>query len=159
MKIDYDSARRDAKKLRALAEDCEAAAKTCSKYQNELSLYWQGSAADSYVSGLAQLRKKNQELAKSIEQLSAQITMTVNELEEADRRLAAKIASKRVTGAGSTSKTANYVTAAANRVASAAKDVMTGVQSGSGAKTSAKTNTNTLVQSAFDMVSKLFGKG
>lgn len=71
MKLNYDAVRRDAKKLRALADDCEAAAKTCSNYQSELGQYWQGASADSYLAGLAQLQQKNKNLARSIEQLSA----------------------------------------------------------------------------------------
>lgn len=152
MKINYDSVRRDAKKLRAVAEDCEAAAKTCSKYQNELRQYWQGSAADTYADGLMRLNKKNRDLARRIEQLSAQITSVANELEEEDRRLAAKIAAKRTAGA---------VSAAASAGKAVSKSVTSAVKAASSSRSSStpKTNTSTLAQSVSSLLSRLFGKG
>lgn len=154
MKINYDSVRRDAKKLRALAEDCEAAAKTCSKYKNELGQYWQGNAADAYADGLMRLNKKNQDLARRIEQLSAQITSVANELEEEDRRLAAKAAAKRVTGTVS-SAAASAGKTVSQGVTSAVKAAGSSITSSS----APKTNTATLVQSATSLLSRLFGKG
>lgn len=146
MKLNYDAVRRDAKKLRALADDCEAAAKTCSNYQSELGQYWQGASADSYLAGLAQLQQKNKNLARSIEQLSAQITAVADELEEEDRRLAAQIAAKRAAEIASTVK-ATVKTAAS---AGAALRDTTSV--------APKTNTSTLLESASDLLSRLFGK-
>ena len=145
MRLNYDSVRRDAKKLRALADDCEAAAKTCSKYRNELNQYWQGSAADSYAAGLSQLNKKNTALARQIEQLAAQITAVANELEEEDRRLAAQIAAKKISGAASSA--AKAASKAAGSAGSAAK------------KTASKSSSKTLFDAASALISKLFGKG
>ena len=147
MKLNYDAVRRDAKKLRALADDCEAAAKTCSNYQSELGQYWQGASADSYLAGLAQLQQKNKNLARSIEQLSAQITTVADELEEEDRRLAAQIAAKRAAVIASTVK------ATVKTVVSAGA-----VLSGTTSATTPKTNTSTLLESASDLLSRLFGK-
>ncbi len=147
MKLNYDAVRRDAKKLRALADDCEAAAKTCSNYQSELGQYWQGASADSYLAGLAQLQQKNKNLARSIEQLSAQITAVADELEEEDRRLAAQIAAKRAAVIASTVK------ATVKTVVSAGA-----VLSGTTSATTPKTNTSTLLESASDLLSRLFGK-
>lgn len=146
MKLNYDAVRRDAKKLRALADDCEAAAKTCSNYQSELGQYWQGASADSYLAGLAQLQQKNKNLARSIEQLSAQITAVADELEE-DRRLAAQIAAKRAAVIASTVK-------ATVKTAASAGAVLSGTTSA----TTPKTNTSTLLESASDLLSRLFGK-
>ena len=147
MKLNYDAVRRDAKKLRALADDCEAAAKTCSNYQSELGQYWQGASADSYLAGLAQLQQKNKNLVRSIEQLSAQITAVADELEEEDRRLAAQIAAKRAAVIAST------VNATVKTAASAGA-----VLSGTTSATTPKTNTSTLLESASDLLSRLFGK-
>lgn len=147
MKLNYDAVRRDAKKLRALADDCEAAAKTCSNCQSELGQYWQGASADSYLAGLAQLQQKNKNLARSIEQLSAQITAVADELEEEDRRLAAQIAAKRAAVIASTVK-------ATVKTAASAGAVLSGTTSA----TTPKTNTSTLLESASDLLSRLFGK-
>lgn len=154
MKINYDSVRRDAKKLRALADDCEAAARTCSKYQNELSQYWQGSSADSYAAGLAQLNRKNKALAIQIEQLSAQITAVANELEEEDRRLAAQIAAKKISGASSSAS----ITPSVTPIAKAAAKTVSATASAT-SKAASKSNTSTLLDSASKLISKLFGKG
>ena len=175
MRLNYDSVRRDAKKLRALADDCEAAAKTCSKYRNELNQYWQGSAADSYAAGLSQLNKKNTALARQIEQLAAQITAVANELEEEDRRLAAQIAAKKISGAASSAKTAassagtktaaslagTKTTASSTGTKSAAKAASKAAGSAGSAakKTASKSSSKTLFDAASALISKLFGKG
>lgn len=159
MRINYESVRRDAQKLRRLAGECETAAKTCSKCQNELPQYWQGGAADSYAAGLAQLNRKNRMLAGEIEQLAAQIIAVANELEEEDRRLAAKIAARRTGSAasaagGANGKMVSSRVSAVSKVASAATDAI-----GQAAKKTAKSNTSTILQAATGLLSKLFGKG
>lgn len=174
MKINYDSVRRDAKKLKALAEDCETAAQTCSKYKNELNQYWQGAAADSYVGGLAQLNKKNKALANQIQELAAQITAVANELEEEDRRLAAQIAARKVsdlaknvtsaTGTVSKTNTVSTVRKAADTISKAGgttKKTADAVGKVGSAVTSAvsKTGTKTTAGLVSDLVSRLFGKG
>lgn len=172
MKLNYDSVRRDAKKLRAVADDCEAAAKTCSKYQNELSQYWQGSAADSFAQALAQLNKKNKAMAKQIEELAAQITAVANELEEEDRRLAAQIAARKVgdlaksvtTGTVGKTNTVSTVKKTADTISKAgsttkkAADAVGKVGSAVTAAVS-KTGTKTTAGLVSDLVSRLFGKG
>lgn len=157
MRLNYDSVRRDAKKLRALADDCEAAAKTCSKYRNELNQYWQGSAADSYAAGLSQLNKKNTALARQIEQLAAQITAVANELEEEDRRLAAQIAAKKISGAASSAKTA--ASSAGTKSAAKAASKAAGSAGSAAKKTASKSSSKTLFDAASALISKLFGKG
>lgn len=157
MRLNYDSVRRDAKKLRALADDCEAAAKTCSKYRNELNQYWQGSAADSYAAGLSQLNKKNTALARQIEQLAAQITAVANELEEEDRRLAAQIAAKKISGAASSAKTA--ASSVGTKSAAKAASKAAGSAGSAAKKTASKSSSKTLFDAASALISKLFGKG
>ena len=157
MRLNYDSVRREAKKLRALADDCEAAAKTCSKYRNELNQYWQGSAADSYAAGLSQLNKKNTALARQIEQLAAQITAVANELEEEDRRLAAQIAAKKISGAASSAKTA--ASSAGTKSAAKAASKAAGSAGSAAKKTASKSSSKTLFDAASALISKLFGKG
>lgn len=157
MRLNYDSVRRDAKKLRALADDCEAAAKTCSKYRNELNQYWQGSAADSYAAGLSQLNKKNTALARQIEQLAAQITAVANELEEEDRRLAAQIAAKKISGAASSAKTT--ASSAGTKSAAKAASKAAGSAGSAAKKTASKSSSKTLFDAASALISKLFGKG
>lgn len=166
MRLNYDSVRRDAKKLRALADDCEAAAKTCSKYRNELNQYWQGSAADSYAAGLSQLNKKNTALARQIEQLAAQITAVANELEEEDRRLAAQIAAKKISGAASSAKTAassagtkTTASSAGTKSAAKAASKAAGFAGSAAKKTASKSSSKTLFDAASALISKLFGKG
>ena len=156
MRLNYDSVRRDAKKLRALADDCEAAAKTCSKYRNELNQYWQGSAADSYAAGLSQLNKKNTALARQIEQLAAQITAVANELEEEDRRLAAQIAAKKISGAASSAKTA--ASSVGTKSAAKAASKAAGSAGSAAKKTASKSSSKTLFDAASALISKLFGK-
>ena len=151
MKLNYDIVRRDAGRLRALADDCEAAAKTCSKYRNELNQYWQGSAADSYAAGLAQLNKKNKALARQIEQLASQITAVANELEEEDRRLAAQIAARKISNAASSAKSAASSTSAKSTAKTASK-------AAGSAGSASKSSTKTLLDTASDLISKLFGK-
>lgn len=172
MRINYDSVRRDAKKLKALAEDCETAAGTCSKYKNELNQYWQGAAADSYVSGLAQLNRKNKALANQIQELAAQITAVANELEEEDRRLAAQIAARKVgdlaksvtTGTVGKTNTVSTVKKTADTISKAgsttkkAADAVGKVGSAVTAAVS-KTGTKTTAGLVSDLVSRLFGKG
>lgn len=157
MKINYDSVRRDAKKLRALADDCEAAARSCSKYQNELPQYWQGSSADSYTAGLARLNKKNKALANQIEQLAAQITAVANELEEEDRRLAAQIAAKKISGTVSAAKGASSSSRFASDVVPIAA-TLTNYTPASLTSTVAKISSSTIQDSVSSLISKLFGK-
>lgn len=163
MKINYNSVRKDAKKLRALADDCETAARTCSKYQNELPQYWQGSAANSYAAGLARLNRKNKALARQIEQLAAQITTVANELEEEDRRLAARIAAKKVAGTTTTAKKTSPLASTAKAAATPPKTTGTPVVNPSAASIAktviSKSGGKTLLEAAYDLAAKLFGKG
>lgn len=152
MRIDYDSVRRNAKKLRALADNCETTAKNCRRCQSELSQYWQGGAAASYAEGLAQLEKKNAALAKQIQEMAATITRVADEMEEEDRALAAKIASRAAASLSSGVKaTAKPVSSPVKSVADTAKSAVTAATS--------KNNVSTLASQAFDLVSQLFGRG
>ena len=152
MKIDYDSVRRDAKKLRALADNCEMTAKNCRRCQSELSQYWQGGAAASYAAGLAQLDKKNAALAKQIEEMAATITRVADEMEAEDRALAAKIAARAASALSSgASSSAKPVSSPVKSVADAARSAVTTVTT--------KNNASTLASQAFDLVSRLFGRG
>ena len=151
MRIDYDSARQNAKKLRALSESCTTAAKTCRRCQDELPLYWKGSAADAYARGLDQLRRQNTTLAGDIEQLAAIIDMVANRMEQEDRNLAAKIAAR---GSGGAAKAVSSASSAASVPSSAASSA-----AGAQASQTAKDNISTLASQALDLVSKLFGKG
>lgn len=99
MRIDYNNVRAEAKKLQNVAAECDAGAQVCTRYQNELPVYWEGDAAQAYIRGLQQLSRKNQALAENIRQLSRQITLVANELEESDRRLAAQIARRNAAAA------------------------------------------------------------
>ena len=152
MKIDYDSVRRNAKKLRALADNCETTAKNCRRCQSELSQYWQGGAAAAYAAGLAQLDKKNAALAKQIEQMAATITRVADEMEAEDRALATKIAARAATGVS------RGVSSSAKPVSSPVKSVADTVKSAVTTAT-AKSNVSTLASQAFDLVSQLFGRG
>ena len=153
MKINYDSVRRDAKKLRSLADECEKAAEICRRYQGQLATaqYWQGSAADAYANGLGQLNKKNTALAREVEQLASLITRVANEMEEEDRALAAKISSRTAGVARSAATTAGKT---ASSAVSSAADVIRNVTT-----TVQKTNTSTVASAAASLLSKLFGKG
>lgn len=90
MRINADSVRSDAKKLLQAAEACRVNADVCRNCQNELSLYWEGEAANAYMNSLAQLNRKSQTLEQQIQQLSSQIIWVANEIEEEDRRIAAE---------------------------------------------------------------------
>lgn len=94
MRINYDSVRAEARKLQNVAAECDASAQVCQKYQNELSVYWEGNAANAYMGGLGQLHRKNKALAEQIRNLSQQIVAVANDMEESDRRLAAQIAQR-----------------------------------------------------------------
>lgn len=161
MRINYDSVRRDMKKLRALAEECEASAKTCTKYQNELSQYWEGEAADSYKEGLRMLKTKNQKLAQDIERAAALIQSVADDMEAEDRRIAAEIAKKKV-GASSASASSGTAKAASGGTNAAAKAVQTVTNTAKAAvssSSSAKTGSSTLTNAVNGLISKLFGKG
>lgn len=106
MRIDYNSVRAEARKLQNVAAECDAGAQVCTRYQNELPVYWEGDAAQAYIRGLQQLSRKNQALAENIRQLSQQITLVANELEESDRRLAAQIAQRNAQAAAATAAAA-----------------------------------------------------
>ena len=134
-----------------MAENCETVAKACRRCQGELGQYWQGDAANSYANGLAQLIRDNTDLAQEIRRMAAVITQVANEMEEEDRALAAKIAAQtasRAAGALSSSSAGVRATGAAPSVIPAAKTA-----------TRTKDNVSTLASSAFDLASRLFGRG
>lgn len=149
MRIDYDSARRNAKKLGALAENCETAAKRCRSCQAELSQYWKGGAADSYAAGLARLSQKNTALSQQIEQMARTIAWAADEMEEEDRALAAKIAARAAASKSQVKQSTPSAASSAKKTAAAAKPAASAV----------KDNVSTLASAAMDLVSRLFGKG
>ena len=92
MRINADSVRSDAKKLLQAAEACRVSADVCRNCQNELSLYWEGDAAQAYGDSLARLQQKDRALEQQIEELSALIIHVANEIEAEDRRIAEEAA-------------------------------------------------------------------
>ena len=163
MRMNYDSVRRDMKKLRALAEECEASVATCTKYQNEISQYWEGDSANAYKEGLRKLKTKHQKLAQDIERAASLIQSVADDMEEEDRRLAAEIARKKmaaVAASASTGKAASSGAKSASNAAKAASNaVSNAAKSAKSSSSSAKTGSSTLAKAVGNLVSKLFGKG
>ena len=163
MRMNYDSVRRDMKKLRALAEECEASVATCTKYQNEISQYWEGDSANAYKEGLRKLKTKHQKLAQDIERAASLIQSVADDMEEEDRRLAAEIARKKmaaVAASASTGKAASSGAKSASNAAKAASNaVSNAAKSAKSSSSSAKTGSSTLAKAVSNLVSKLFGKG
>ena len=154
MRMNYSSVRRDMKKLRALAEECEAAAATCNKYQNELSQYWEGDSANAYKEGLRTLKVKNQKLAQDIERAAALIQSVADDMEEEDRRLAAEIARKKMAGALNTKSIGNAL-----GVKSSSGSAKTASGAAGAVTNTVKAGSSTLNNAVNDLVSRLFGKG
>ena len=154
MRMNYDSVRRDMQKLRALGEDCETAARTCTKYETGLDQYWEGSAAEAYKEALRMLKKKNQDLARQITEAAALIQSVADELEEEDRRIAAQISRK---SAGSAAKTAGAVSKASDAVSAtgAAAKTVNSAATAAAAKQSAAD----MSDAVNDLLSKMFGQG
>ena len=146
MKMNYNSVRRDMQKLRALGADCEAAARTCTKYETGLDQYWEGSAAGAYKEALRMLKKKNQALARQIAEAAALIQSVADELEEEDRRIAAQISRRSASAAKSAGSAVKAAGAAAKTVNAATT---------AAAKQSAAGMSNAVN----DLLSKMFGKG
>lgn len=162
MRMNYDSVRQDAKKLRALAEECEASAKTCVKYQNELSQYWAGTAADAYKDGLRQLKSKNLKLAQDIERIADLIRSVADEMEAEDRRIAAEIARKAAVAAAKKASSASrpaVLVAGSGNIGKAAGNAIRKTMLSSGTSATGKTGSSTLIGTVNDLVSRLFGKG
>lgn len=170
MRMNYDSVRRDMKKLRALAEECEASVATCTKYQNELSQYWEGESADAYKDGLRKLKTNHQKLAQDIERAASLIQSVADDMEEEDRRIAAEIARKKMAAAAAsastgkaasgTSKTASSSAKTVSNTAKAATNaVSNAAKSAKSSSSTAKTGDSTLAKAVSNLVSKLFGKG
>lgn len=162
MKINYDSVRRDARRLGNLAEECDAAARVCRDYQSELPQFWKGDAAERYIAGLAQLRQKNTALSQEISRVANMITMVANEMEEEDRKLAAKIAARTqsassVGNATTTSQTRGTTGIGQQNQTTTGKG-QTSSQAVSDVISVAKDSVATIASTLTGMVGKLFGK-
>lgn len=165
MRMNYDSVRRDMKKLRALAEECEASVATCTKYQNEISQYWEGDSANAYKEGLRKLKTKHQKLAQDIERAASLIQSVADDMEEEDRRLAAEIARKKMAAELGAQMNANVFGAktssgGSKTAASTAKAITNTVKNiAKSSSSSPKTGSTSLGKAVSNLVSKLFGKG
>lgn len=161
MRMNYNNVRRDMKKLRALAEECEASAKTCTKYQNELSQYWDGKSADAYKEGLRRLNAQSQKLAQDIERAAALIQSVADDMEEEDRRIAAEIAGKKLasTSGSMSSGAAKASSGSSNAASKTAKTTTNASKAAKSSGSSAKTGNYTLEKTVSNLISRLFGKG
>jgi len=89
IKINYDNARANAKKLQSAASDCAACEKSAENSAGGVGAYWNGTASDAFVQLLKGWIKTNKTIEQDMNTLAAQIIKIANEMEAAEKKIAA----------------------------------------------------------------------
>lgn len=88
--IDYDNARAQAKKLKAVASECEEVVRQLGTALSKIPNHWVGDSATSYENGIRIRIQAIKTLGEKATAQASHILQVVNAYEEAERRIAAK---------------------------------------------------------------------
>ena len=92
IRMNMESARSSANKLRSVAEDCAQAGRTAQSAQSGIPGYWQGESADAFTQELQAGTAETQSIQREIEALSETLLRVIREFEAAEDRIEAEIA-------------------------------------------------------------------
>ncbi len=87
IRVDYDNARAQAKKLQAAADDCDCVVRQLKGTLGCIPGEWDGAAAEAFSTGVQKRISEISGLAADTRSLAAQIRRAADELEETEHRL------------------------------------------------------------------------
>ncbi len=91
--VDYDSARRQVKKLLLAAENCDEIIRNVNTQLKQLPNYWEGASADTFREILQQEIREIQNMKETITSVAHHIQKVACELEDKEKELVAAIQS------------------------------------------------------------------
>lgn len=92
MKIDFASARKSARDLRGLADDCAAAGLAVKRRADGVSQFWEGAAAVAFSQGMGRWKTEMGRIEKDMDALARLIGKAADEFERKEKEAAAKAA-------------------------------------------------------------------
>lgn len=95
IRVDYANARAQAKKLQAVASDCDDVVRQLNNAINSVPNCWDGESADAFVLSVQARIKEVRKIGSNAASVAAQIRRVADELEEAERRVQAEIAAQK----------------------------------------------------------------
>lgn len=87
IRIDYDNTRTNARKLMQAAEVCEDSSRRLTTARNDIPSYWNGVAAETYITALEKWTRESAQLQEDLNSLARQIIRIADEFEEAEQRI------------------------------------------------------------------------
>lgn len=87
IRVDYDNARRQAKRLSQIENDCYQIANMIEKLKAETTSVWEGTSADVFRLALEKRSVEIRKISKNAKELSVWIMQAVKNLEEAEKRV------------------------------------------------------------------------
>ena len=86
--IDYNKAYAEANRLKTAANECENTISQNLRALNDIHVYWEGAAANEFMSANEKWRREMQSIKTELAAISSLIIKITNEIREADMRAA-----------------------------------------------------------------------
>ena len=95
IRVDYANARAQAKKLQAVASDCDDVVRQLNNAISNVPNCWDGESADAFVLSVQARIKEVRQIGSNAASVATQICRVADELEETERRIQAEIAAQK----------------------------------------------------------------
>lgn len=92
IRVDYSNARIQAKKLQAVASDCDEIVRQLNGINSNMPACWEGASADAFVLTVQARIREIKKIGNDAASAATQIIRVVEDLEAAERRIQAEIA-------------------------------------------------------------------
>lgn len=99
IRVDYNNARLQAKKLYAAVSDCEIAIQRLQSVLSKVPYCWEGDAANVFIMAVQKRIREIQKIRDQAEQMAVLIRRVADEFEETERRMKEALAAARADSA------------------------------------------------------------